>query len=84
MSKSRTYNCCSGRKSIKKAEEYYNLIKKEFDNVDFYPLSYKEMDVKIKKLTELATHSNYDYVMMSGCGEEQAMWEKIKRNIVNR
>lgn len=73
-----------GRKSVKKAEEYYNLIKKEFDNVDFYPLSYKEMDVKIKKLTELATHSNYDYVMMSGCGEEQAMWEKIKRNIVNR
>ncbi len=67
-----------GRKSTKKAEEYCEIIRKEFDNVDFYPLSYDKMDERIDKLTELACNSDYKYVIMSGCGEEQVMWEKIK------
>ena len=73
-----------GRKSIEKAEEYYNIIKKEFDNADFYPLSYDKMDERIEKLTQFACDSDYDYVIMSGCGEEQAMWEMIKRNIIDK
>lgn len=67
-----------GRKSIKKAEEYYNIIKKEYDDAEFYPLSYDDMDAKIEKLSELAKNSRYKNVIMTGCGEEQAMWEKIK------
>lgn len=73
-----------GRKSIEKAEEYYNIIKKEYPDADFYPLSYDEMTKRINKLYELAIGSEYDYVIMTGCGEEQAMWESIKQKIIKR
>ena len=72
-----------GRESIDKAHEYYELIKEEFPDAEFYPLSYSEMDVRIKKLVELARNSDYNYVIMTGCGEEQAMWERIKRNLID-
>ena len=72
-----------GRKSIDKAREYYEIIKEEYPDAEFYPLSYEEMDVRIEKLTELARESSYDYVIMTGCGEEQAMWERIKRNLID-
>lgn len=73
-----------GRQSIKKAEEYYNIIKEEYPDAEFYPLSYDEMDVRIEKLNELARNSDYKYVIMTGCGEEQAMWEEIKKKMINR
>ena len=73
-----------GRRSIKKAEEYYNIIKDEYPDAEFYPLSYDEMDVRIEKLNELARNSDYKYVIMTGCGEEQAMWEGIKNKMINR
>ena len=73
-----------GRKSIEKAEEYYNIIKQDFPDADFYPLSYDEMDVRIERLNEMARHSDYKYVIMTGCGEEQAMWEEIKKKMINR
>ena len=69
-----------GRKSIEKAKEYYEIIKKDFDNCDFYPLPYDPMDERIEKLTQFAKESNYNYIIMTGCGEEQSMWEEIKRN----
>ncbi|WP_405303431.1 Mur ligase family protein [Methanobrevibacter sp.] len=72
-----------GRKSIDKAREYYEIMKKEYPDAEFYPLSYDEMDVRIEKLTELARNSSYDYVIMTGCGEEQAMWERIKRKLID-
>ena len=72
-----------GRKSIEKAKEYYNIIAKEFDAV-FYPLSYDKMDERIKKLVELAKTSDYKYVIMTGCGEEQEMWENIKQKLINQ
>ena len=73
-----------GRQSIEKAEEYYNIIKEEYPDAEFYPLSYEEMDVRIEKLNELARNSDYKYVIMTGCGEEQAMWEEIKKKMINR
>ena len=72
-----------GRKSIEKAHEYYEIIKQEYPDAEFYPLSYEEMDTRIEKLTELARNSDYGYVIMTGCGEEQAMWERIKRNLID-
>ncbi|MBR3156053.1 MAG: UDP-N-acetylmuramyl peptide synthase, partial [Methanobrevibacter sp.] len=69
-----------GRKSIEKAKEYYEIIKKDFDSADFYPLPYDPMDKRIEKLTEFAKQSKYNYIIMTGCGEEQSMWEEIKRN----
>ena len=38
----------------------------------------------IKKLSDLVVESQYKNIMMSGCGEEQAMWERIKKNFINR
>ena len=73
-----------GRKSVEKAEEYFNEIKNDFDDAEFYPLSYDKMDERIAKLTELALKSDYNNVIMTGCGEEQAMWEEIKRNLIKR
>lgn len=70
-----------GRNSVEIAEKYYNQIKDEF-NSEFYPLSSDDMDLRINKLTELAENSDYDYVIMTGCGEEQAMWENIKQKLI--
>ena len=70
-----------GRESVEMAEKYYNQIKDEFNSV-FYPLSYEDMDNRINKLCELAENSEYDYVIMTGCGEEQAMWENIKQKLI--
>nr|WP_294999010.1 Mur ligase family protein [uncultured Methanobrevibacter sp.] len=69
-----------GRHSVKKAEEYYEIIKKEFDSAEFYPLPYEKLDARIEKLTQLAKDSKYNYIIMTGCGEEQSMWEEIKMN----
>ena len=73
-----------GRKSIDKAKDYYEIIKQEYPDAEFYPLSYEKMDERIDTLRDLALNSDYKYVIMSGCGEEQAMWEEIKRKIINR
>ena len=73
-----------GRKSIDMAKQYYEIIKQEYNDAEFYPLSYDEMDVRIAKLIDLARNSEYKYVIMSGCGEEQAMWERIKRGLIDK
>lgn len=70
-----------GRKSVEKAQEYYTILKNEFDNAEFYPISYENLDKRIEKLTQLAVESEYKHIFMSGCGEELAMWEKVKRNL---
>ena len=68
-----------GRKSVEKAEEYYNIIKKEFESAEFIPMEYN-LDERSSKVTDLAKNSKYDYVIVTGCGEEIAFWERIKRN----
>lgn len=69
-----------GRKSVEKAEEYCNIIKNDFDSVDFYPISYGNLDERIDKITDLAKNSEYENIIVSGCGEELAFWENVKRN----
>lgn len=73
-----------GRKSIEKARQCYDIIAGEFENSEFYPLSYDEMAKRIKKLVDLAKNSKYDYVIMTGCGEEQEMWENIKQKLIKK
>ena len=69
-----------GRKSSKKAKQYYDIIAREFDNTEFYD----KIDKRVEKLVDLAKTSNYDYVIMTGCGEEQEMWENIKQKLINQ
>ena len=42
------------------------------------------MTKRINRLYELAIESEYDYVIMTGCAEEQAMWESIKQKLIKR
>ena len=42
------------------------------------------MDERIRKLVDLAETSDYNYVIMTGCGEEQEMWENIKQKLINK
>lgn len=68
-----------GRESVEIAEKYYNEIKDEF-NVDFIGINL-EMDERTSKLEDLVRNSDYDHIIMSGCGEEQLMWETVKRKL---
>ena len=45
---------------------------------------FKNLDERIKKLVDLAKTSDYGYVIMTGCGEEQEMWENIKQKLINK
>jgi UDP-N-acetylmuramyl tripeptide synthase len=67
-----------GRESIEMAKSCYDVLKKSF-NVDFYPI--EDLNDRIKKIHEIILKSDADYVIASGCGEEQKMWESIKENI---
>ena len=69
-----------GRKSVEKAEEYYKIIEKEFDSTEFIPIPYDEMNKRISTITDLSKNSAYDYVIITGCGEEIAFWQGIKKN----
>lgn len=71
-----------GRKSVEIAEKYYNEIKDEF-NSDFIPIN-TDLDKKISQLEELIRNSKYNNIIISGCGEEQLMWEPIKKKLAKK
>lgn len=66
-----------GRESVDVAKEYYAQIKDEF-NADFSPFSNDDLKSRVGKLAKIAMDSKYEYVIMTGCGEEQKMWGEIK------
>ena len=68
-----------GRVSVDKAEEYYNQIKDEF-NSHFYPVKY-DFEERITNIINLIKKSEYKYILVSGCGEEQLVWDEIKRRL---
>lgn len=71
-----------GRKSTEIAETYYNQIKDEF-NAEFYSYPYEEIEKRINGIYQLIQKSNYKNIIITGCGDEQVMWEKIKNKIKN-
>lgn len=70
-----------GRISVKKAEEYYDEIKDEYDSA-FYPLKF-DFEERVNKMISLVKESEYKYIIISGCGEEQVFWDEIKRRLKN-
>ncbi len=70
-----------GRVSVTKAEEYYNQIKDEY-NSDFYPVEY-DFEKRINNIIKLIKDSQYKYILVSGCGEEQLVWDEVKRRLKN-
>ncbi|MDR2873243.1 MAG: UDP-N-acetylmuramyl peptide synthase [Methanobrevibacter sp.] len=67
-----------GRESVKMAKYCYDILKESY-NVCFYPI--EELNNRIIKIHEIILSSDADYVIASGCGEEQRMWESIKENV---
>jgi UDP-N-acetylmuramyl tripeptide synthase len=67
-----------GRNSVKMGEKCYNIIK-EIYNSEFCPII--NSNERINKIHEIILSSDSDYIIASGCGEEQKMWEAIKENI---
>ena len=41
------------------------------------------MDKRINGIVDLVSKSEYKNIIITGCGEEQAMWEEIKIKIKN-
>ncbi|MDO5825195.1 MAG: Mur ligase family protein [Methanosphaera sp.] len=68
-----------GRVSVDKAEDYYNQIKDEYDS-DFYPVEY-DFEKRINNIIGLIKDSEYKYILVSGCGEEQLVWDEVKRRL---
>jgi lipid II isoglutaminyl synthase (glutamine-hydrolysing) len=66
-----------GRESVEAAAEYFKIMKESF-NVDFYPLSNKEMNKKIDKIMGIIDSSQSECIIVSGCGHEYMMWDKLK------
>ncbi len=64
--------------NIEKTAEYV------FNNLDMSfipPGRFEVVNINGKKVG-LGQGDNYDYVIMTGCGEEQAMWENIKQKLI--
>lgn len=74
--------CVPGRNSVSQARKYFEILNEEFD-AEFYPLSADDLDKRVNTIVDLASNSKYDFVLISGCGEEQKMWDKIKNLVKN-
>ena len=71
-----------GRTSIDAAETYYNQIKNEF-NANFSPCENKEIEKRVISIEKLIKESKYKNIIITGCGDEQLIWEQLKSKIKN-
>lgn len=68
-----------GRTSIETAQNYYHQIEDQY-NSEFYPIEF-DFETRINKIIELIQNSQYDNIMISGCGEEIVFWDALKQRI---
>ncbi|WP_303234847.1 Mur ligase family protein [Methanosphaera cuniculi] len=71
-----------GRVSVDIARSYYEQMKKEGLNCTFYPIEY-DFEKRINEIIKLTQKSEYDNVLITGCGEEQAVWDDVKNKLKN-
>ncbi|MDE4078825.1 hypothetical protein OTK55_07320 [Methanosphaera sp. Vir-13MRS] len=69
-----------GRVSLDAAEKYYEKIVESGLNASYYPIEY-DFDKRIKGIVKLINESEYSNIIVTGCGEEQAVWNIIKNKI---
>ncbi|WP_455644745.1 Mur ligase family protein [Methanosphaera sp.] len=69
-----------GRVSVKAAENYYNQIKSVNSNVKFSAIDY-DFEKRITGIMDLIEKSEYEYILVTGCGEEQVVWNQIKNRL---
>ncbi len=70
-----------GRVSLDAAEKYYNQLKDHY-NSEYIPVEF-DFEQRINKIVELIQNSEYDNIIISGCGEEIVFWEELKKKIKN-
>ena len=70
-----------GRVSLDAAEKYYNQLKDDY-NSEYIPVEF-DFEQRINKIVELIQNSEYDNIIISGCGEEIVFWEELKKKIKN-
>jgi UDP-N-acetylmuramyl tripeptide synthase len=68
-----------GRVSTEVSEEYYNQIKDQF-NSEYCPVEF-DFEKRINKVLDLIQNSQYNYIIISGCGEEIIFWDELKKKI---
>lgn len=68
-----------GRVSVDIARNYYEQMKKEGLNCTFYPIEY-DFEKRINEIIKLTQKSEYN-VLITGCGEEQAVWDDVKNKL---
>lgn len=69
-----------GRVSVDIAEKYYEIMKNEGINCQFHPIEY-DFEKRIHEIIELIKKSEYSNVLVTGCGEEQAVWDDVKHKL---
>ncbi len=70
-------NVLPGRVSQKASKKYFDHMIDSGLNADFHLVDY-DFTKKIELIKNLISKSKFKYILVSGCGEEQALWEKIK------
>lgn len=71
-----------GRKSLDAAGEYYNQLKDMY-NAEYYSIEFN-FQQRIDKIIDLINNSEYEYIFVSGCGEEIVFWDELKKAIKSR
>lgn len=64
-----------GRVSVNVAQKYYKKIKDNNLNAEFHPVDY-DFSKRVNKIVDLINKSKFKYIIVSGCGEEHAVWNK--------
>lgn len=68
-----------GRVSLEASEAYYNQLKDTF-NSEYIPIEF-DFQQRIDKIIDLIKTSEYDSIIISGCGEEIVFWDELKKAI---
>lgn len=69
-----------GRVSTDAARKYYDEIEKTGLNCDFTSVEY-DFEKRVDAIIDLIKKSEYEYVIVTGCGEEQVVWDEVKNRL---
>lgn len=79
-SKANKITIIPGRVSVDAAKEYYNQAKDAGVDCDFYPIEY-DFEKRVDEIINLIKKSEHEHVLVTGCGEEQVVWDEIKNRL---
>lgn len=69
-----------GRENVKIGRFYYNKVKSIFNSELF---EIEELEDRIKEVINIINKSEYEYILITGCGDEHKFWAKLIDTIKN-